>query len=102
MSSGLTHIGAIARGLAYVPEGDAARWWIKPPGLRGVPHRTAAPVESGAAGAVDPLTLFKMSSQDRIRAETAMIVDAAKRSLAAANQARAHVQPTANFVDLRV
>lgn len=84
MNLGLTHTGAIARGLAYAP----------------TPPREPAPAP--AQPARDPVSLFRMSSQDRIRAETAMIVEATLRDLAAQSQKRAEVRPVGAFIDLRV
>lgn len=84
MSLGLTHIGAIARGPAYPP----------------APHRE--PVHASPQPGRDPVSLFRLSSQDRIRAETAMIVEATLRDLAAENQQRAEVRPVGAFIDLRV
>ena len=117
MSSGLTHIGAITRGLAYAPA-TGARPAVQAEPATAVAHVSAVkPVQpsNNAAEAreqirdqimaergVDSLSLFKLSSQDRIRAETAIMVETAMRALAAQNQQRAYVRPTANFVDLRV
>lgn len=104
MSSGLTHTGAIARGLAYAPGAVAPRTWRSTAEvLSGMKTARPAPTEQLAAPTGDDaLRLFKASSIERIRAETAMIVEAAKRSLAAQNQARADVRPMGGFVDLRV
>ncbi|MBL8555699.1 MAG: hypothetical protein JNL41_15605 [Phenylobacterium sp.] len=51
---------------------------------------------------IDQLGLFRMSSQDRIRAETSILVEAARRDLAAGNQRRAEIRPNGNFLDLRI
>ncbi|PZQ59805.1 MAG: hypothetical protein DI570_15315 [Phenylobacterium zucineum] len=89
MSLGLTHTGAIARGLAYTPA----------PTLVAPPAPTAAKL---AEGGVDPLSLYKMSSQDRIRTEAALIVQDAKQQLVAQNQQRADIRATGVFLDIRV
>jgi hypothetical protein len=68
----------------------------------GATLRTAAPAPVRAEPRPDPLDLYRMSSQDRIRTETALRVEEARRALVAGNQARAEIRPTANFVDLRV
>lgn len=120
MSLGLTQIGATPRSAAY-----ALTPAVRAPGVDG----SAAPSEQqfqvsavkpvapapGASFArdqirdqvmsergVDPLSLFKLSSNDRIRAETAIRIETAMRSMQADNQARARVSATANFVDIRV
>jgi hypothetical protein len=118
MSSGLTHTGAIARGLGYVPTTADARPAVRAEAAPDVARVSAVkpilPSDNDAETreqireqvmaerGVDSLSLYRASSQDRIRAETAIMVETAMRSLASANQARAYVRPTANFVDLRV
>jgi hypothetical protein len=117
MSSGLTHLGAIARGLGYAPT-PSPRASGRAETLSDVAHVSAVkavqPSDNDseareqirdqvmAERGVDSLSLYRLSSQDRIRAETAIMVETAMRSLASANQARAYVRPTANFLDLRV
>ncbi len=86
MSLGLTHTGAIARGLAYAP----------------APPREPVRAPEPAQGGRDPVSLFKLSSQERIRAETAMIVERTLQDLAADNQRRAEVRPVGSLIDLRV
>lgn len=115
MSLGLTHNGAIARGLAH-PPAPAARSWAEP-AAQGFIVSAVKPVAPAANTAetreqirdqimaergVDPMSLFQLSSQDRIRAEAAIMVETAKRALAAQNQERAQVRSTGNFIDLRV
>ncbi|WP_133255306.1 hypothetical protein [Phenylobacterium kunshanense] len=82
----MTHTGAIARGLAYAPT---------PPRE---PVRAPEPAQAGR----DPVSLFKLSSQERIRAETAMIVERTLQDLAADNQRRAEIRATGAFLDIRV
>jgi hypothetical protein len=89
MSLGLTHTGAIARGLAYAPQ---------VPNLVAPPAPTVAKL---AEGGVDPLSLYKMSSQDRIRTEAALIVQDAKEALVVRNQQRADIRATGVFLDIR-
>lgn len=113
MSSGLTHSGAIARGLAYAPA-SASRSWGQASDVRVSAVKPTPPVENIAEAreqirdqimterGVDPQSLFKMGSQDRIQTEAAIMIETAKRSLIAQNQQRAIVRPTANFVDIRV
>jgi hypothetical protein len=116
MSSGLTHSGAIARGLAYAPSANARAWARDAAGERAnVAAVKAVPPTDDTAQAreqirdqvmvergVDQLSLFQASSQQRIQAETAIMVETALRSMQAGNQARAYVRATANFVDIRV
>ena len=110
MSSGLTHIGAIARGLAYAPAPALRAWGRNDAGER--PNVTAAklaaPTPNAAAAreqirtqvmverGVDLLDLYRMGSQERIRTEAAIMTETAVRAR------QASVRPTANFVDLRV
>ncbi len=117
MSSGLTHIGAIARGLAYAPAA-AVRPAVRTEAASDLANISAVkPVQPSSSATqtreqvrdqvmaergVDPLSLFKLGSQDRIRAEAAIRAETAMRSLAAQNQARAYVRATANFIDMRV
>ena len=111
MSSGLTHTGAIARGLAYAPAEDL-RTWGRPANVRAI--KPVQPTENAAQAreqvrdqvmaerGVDPLGLYDMSSQGRIRAEAAILAEAAKRAMQADNQARAEIRATGSLVDLRV
>jgi hypothetical protein len=97
MSTSLTHTGAIARGLAYAP--------AVTPTPRAAPAAAVKPVNFAAnAGerGTDQLSLYRMSSIERIRAETAMIADTARRDLAARNQQRAEMRGLGTFIDLRV
>ena len=104
MSSGLTHTGAIARGLAYAPDAVTPRTWRSTADLLALSGKPASveASETSAQPNADQVSLFKASSIDRIRAESAMIVGEALRSLAAQNQARAYVRPMANLVDVRI
>lgn len=104
MSSGLTHTGAIARGLAYAPDAVTPRTWRSTAELLALSGKPASveASEDTAPSDADPVSLFKASSIDRIRAESAMIVGEALRSLAAQNQARAYIRPMANLVDVRI
>ena len=111
MSSGLTHTGAIARGLAYAPAADL-RTWGRPANVRAV--KPAAPTDNAAQAreqvrdqvmaerGVDARGLYDMSSQGRIRAEAAILAEAAKRAMQADNNARAEVRAIGALVDLRV
>jgi hypothetical protein len=112
MSSGLTHIGAIARGLGYAPTPSAratvlpeapaeARFQVsavKPvaPAPNPAEAREQIREQVMAERGVDLFTLYKMGSQERIRAEAAILAETAMR----AGQARA--RETATFIDLRV
>jgi len=107
MSSGLTHSGAIARGLAYVPAADLRTWGRDEAPARAGANVTAVkpvpPTENTgearerireqvmAERGVDLFDLYKMGSQDRIRAESAIMVETAMRTRA-----------TGTFLDLRV
>ncbi|WP_296600155.1 hypothetical protein [Phenylobacterium sp.] len=110
MSSGLTYTGAIARGLAYPP--------APPPPAADQAYvsaaRLAAPVSNPAEAreqtrdqimaeqGVDPVSLFRLGAQDRLRAETAIMVETALRDLKAQNQQRADVRAAGTLIDLRV
>ena len=111
MSSGLTHIGAIARGLAYAPapsvrapgqaDATAERFQVsavKPVAPTGNSAETRERIREQvmAERGVDLFALYKMGSQDRIRAEAAILAETAMRT----GQARA--RETATFIDLRV
>jgi hypothetical protein len=118
MSLGLSHIGATPRTAAYAPTAAARATGVEPVRSEQVIPVTAvkpvAAVSDTAAArqqtreqvmaeqGLNPLALFRMSSQDRIRAEVSIMVEAARRDLAAGNQSRAEIRPTANLVDLRV
>ncbi|TAL30514.1 hypothetical protein [Phenylobacterium sp.] len=103
MNSGLTHTGAIARGLAYAPDAVTPRTWRSTAELLALSGKSASVAsENSAQPEADPVSLFRASSFERIRAESAMIVGEALRSLAAQNQARAYVRPMAHLVDVRI
>jgi hypothetical protein len=88
MSSGLTHTGAIARGLAYAPA-PPRRSWTEVAAERLTANVTAAkPVQPTtdanearerireqvmAERGVDLFELYNMGSQERIRTEAAML-----------------------------
>jgi hypothetical protein len=111
MSSGLTHTGAIARGLAYAPA-PPRRSWTEVAAERLAANVTAtkpaAPTPNPSAAreeireqvmaerGVDLLDLYRMGSQQRIRTEAAIMAEMALRT------AQARGRETANFVDLRV
>lgn len=111
MSSGLTHTGAIARGLAYAP-GENLRSWGRPANVRAI--KPVAPTENPAQAreqirdqvmaerGIDARGLYDMSSQGRISAEAAILAEAARRALQADNQTRAEIRATGALVDLRV
>lgn len=111
MSSGLTHTGAIARGLAYAPAEDM-RAWGRPGNVRAI--RAVQPTDNAAQAreqvreqvmaerGVDALGLYGMSSLDRIRAEAAILSETAKRAMQADNKARAEIRAAGTLVDLRV
>ena len=110
MSSGLTHIGAIARGLAYAPAPSAraqraekaeARFQVSAvgpvaPAPSPAEARERIREQVMAERGVDLFALYKMASQDRIRAEAAILTETAVRT----SQARA--RETATLIDLRV
>jgi len=112
MSSGLTHIGAIARGLAYAPAAspraqgpatDKAEARLQVSAVKPVaatPNAAEAREQVReqvmAERGVDLFALYRMGSQDRIRAEAAILAETAMRT----SQARA--RETATFIDLRV
>jgi hypothetical protein len=111
MSFGLTHSGAIARGLAYVPAADLRTWRgsanvtaIKPvqPTDNAAVAREQIRDQVMAERGVDARSLYDMSSQGRIRAEAAIMAEAARRAMQADNQARAEIRATGALVDLRV
>jgi hypothetical protein len=110
MSSGLTHSGAIARGLAYAPAKDLRAWGreaegqranvtaVKPvrPAPNAAEARERVREQVMAERGVDLFDLFKMGSQERIRAEAAIMTETMVRTR------QAQVRATANFVDIRV
>lgn len=108
MSSGLTHIGAIARGLAYAPvqarvSADAGlRQDPASGGGQGAASRQQTPDPVVTARGLDPLTLYKLAAQDRIRAEIAMMVDTVRQDMKVQNQQRADIRATGTLVDIRV
>jgi len=110
MSSGLTHTGAIARGLAYAPAPPRAPWtWDRATQRPNVTAAKAvAPTPNPAEAreqvreqvmverGVDLLDLYRMGSQQRIRTEAAIVAEMAVRT------AQARGRETAHFIDLRV
>ena len=110
MSSGLTHTGAIARGLAYAPAPELRVWSQGRAAERAnvTAARPVTPTPNPAAAreqireqvmverGVDLFDLYRMGSQERIRTEAAIMTATAVR----ARQASA--RETANFIDLRV
>ena len=118
MNLGLSHIGTTPRASAYAPAVRASGVDGSPAPAEPVFQVTSVkPVAavSNAASAreqtrdqvmaergVDQLALFRMGSQDRIRAETSILIEAARRDLAAGNQARAEIKATGSFLDLRI
>lgn len=111
MSFGLTHSGAIARGLAYAPA-PPRRSWTEIAAERMAANVTAAkPVQPTpdanearerireqvmAERGVDLYDLFKMGSQERIRAEASITSETAQRAR------RAYDRQTGHHVDLRI
>ncbi|WP_331084999.1 hypothetical protein [Phenylobacterium sp.] len=107
----MTHSGAIARGLAYAPAADL-RSWGRTANVRAI--KPAPPTDNAAVAreqirdqvmaerGVDARGLYDMSSQGRIRAEAAILAEAARRAMEADNQARAEIRATGTLLDLRV
>lgn len=111
MSLGLTHTGAIARGLAYAPA-PPPRSWSEVAAERMAANVTAAkPVQPTqdandarervreqvmAERGLDLFDLFKMGSQERIRVEASIMTETALRTR------RASDRQTGNLVDLRI
>ena len=124
MSSGLTHSGAIARGLAYVPAKDLRAWGRDADERTNVTAAKPAQPSENAAEArerireqvmaergIDLFDLYLMGSQQRIVTEAAIMSETALRAreaqsrMAQAGQPQPRQTParaTANFVDLRV
>jgi hypothetical protein len=112
MSSGLTHTGAIARGLAYAPAPPRRSWTeVAAARLEAANVTAAKPVQPTpnageareqireqvmAERGVDLLDLYRMGSQQRIRTEAAIMAEMALRA------AQSRARQTAQFVDLRV
>ena len=110
MSSGLTHTGAIARGLAYAPAPELRVWSQGRPAERAnvTASKPVTPMPNAAEAreqvreqvmverGVDLLDLYRMGSQQRIRTEAAIMAEMALRT------AQARGRETAHFIDLRV
>ncbi|MBX3483311.1 hypothetical protein [Phenylobacterium sp.] len=112
MSLGLSHIGATPRTAAY-----ALTPAVRTPTELALPVTAVKPVtptsnadvarrqtaeQVMAERGLDQLALFRMGSQDRIRAEASANFEGARRDLAAGNQARAEIRATGGFLDLRI
>ena len=102
MSSGLTYIGANASRLAYAPAPQVTALNAAAAVANVAEAREQIRDQLMAARGVDPLSLFRMSSYERIRAEAAILVEAAKLDLKAQNHARADIRATGRILDLRV
>jgi len=114
MKVGLTHFGATPRTTAYmaadvadVPAGLSITGQVAKD-FQVTNVRPVAPIENSAEAheqarqqvmaehGVDMISIFKMSAQDRIQAQVAIMVETARRTSIALPRA------TGNFVDLRV
>lgn len=112
MSSGLTHIGAIARGLAYAPAaptrasapaaGQPATVDATRPVDEVIPTRDQIRDRVMAERGINPTSLFQASSQERIRAEIAIRVETAMRAMRPQALQTADARATGTLVDLRV
>lgn len=99
MSSGLTHIGAIARGLAYAPASAAPVTAVRPERSAPDAAETREKIRDRvmAERGIDALSLFRLPAQDRIRAEAVIMLETAMR-----DSTRREIHETGVFLDLRV
>jgi hypothetical protein len=98
MSSGLTHTGAVARGLAYAP--NAPRAAVSAATIARAHQQIRD--ESMAERGISTASLSVASPQDRFHAEIAIRIDATTGTLTAEARQRAYARATGTLVDIRV